>query len=272
LLAKATFTAICDLHGRDKADKDGFILVSGPQLLSKWLGESEAGVREIFDRNRRFYERHGIPGVIAIDEADAILARRGRGVSSDIRDTMVPQFLSKMDGVDSSQAIMFLLTNKPDSLDDAVVREGRIDRHIKVDRPTRQSTPDILSIHLRGTPLSGTDHKEVSGKLVEAIFDPGRVIYEVTLADGKRDRMTFGDVVSGATLAAVPRRAKALAMERCIATGKTEGVRMEEFLKAADLIHQEREGMQDDFAQTEWLDARGIRDNRARFDNVVCGV
>ncbi len=272
LLVKATFTAICELHGREKADKDGFILVSGPQLLSKWLGESEAGVREIFERNKRYYERTGLPGVIAIDEADAILPRRGSGICSDIRDTMVPQFLSKMDGVDPKMGIVFLLTNRPDALDEAAVREGRCDRHIKVERPSRQTAPEILGIHLRKLPLVGTDATEVVGKLVESVFDPGRVVYEVAVK-GKKDKMTFGDVVSGATLAAIPERAKALAMARCI-KGKTkpDGVRMEEFLEAVNLVYASREGQHDTYAQQEWLDERGVRQADAKFDNLVCGV
>ncbi len=271
LLARAVYTSISKLHGATEFKGDGFILVSGPQLLVKWVGDSEAGVRDIFDRSDRYSQKTGRPGVIAIDEADAILGRRGEGrPGGDMRETMVPQFLAKLDGVNKTKGIVLLMTNRPNSLDEGVIREGRVERHIKITRPTRQTAPEVLGIYLRDCPLKGTDAAEVIGKVLESVYDQGRVVYGVQTTTGEKFRMTFGDVVSGATFAAIPKRAKSLSMVRSVSSGKPpEGVRLEDFLKAVEIVYGSRESVDDRYAQAEWLEAKGMQKENVKFTNVV---
>ena len=151
LLAKAAATAIARAHGKDIAS--GFVYVKGPELLGTFIGTTEAAIRAIFKAARDHQAKHGYPAVVFIDEADALLGARDRGQHTTINATVVPQFLAEMDGLDDAAAMLLLATNRPDMLDPAVVREGRIDRKVRVGRPTLADTRMILQIHLRNRPL-----------------------------------------------------------------------------------------------------------------------
>ena len=113
-------------------------MVSGPEILDKYVGVPEATIRHIFARARKFYQKTGIRPVIFLDEAESILAKRDSGISSDVLRTIVPAFLAEMQGVRESGAIVILATNKPESLDYAAIREGRIDVKLRIGRPIKR--------------------------------------------------------------------------------------------------------------------------------------
>lgn len=159
LLAKAAATSLATIHGTS-AKSTGFIYVKGPELLNMWVGNTEAEIRGLFARGRDHFKKNGYPAILFIDEADAILGARGgssHGSEGTLANTIVPQFLSEMDGLQDSGVFVLLATNRPDVLDPAVTRDGRIDRKVAVLRPEQQAAGDILKIHLRNRPLSGAD-------------------------------------------------------------------------------------------------------------------
>src|SRR5271155_5446953 len=181
MLAKAAATALAELYGKESRGS-GFIYVKGPELLNKWLGETEANIRRIFASAREHKEKHGYPAIVFIDEADALLGRRGSmgpGYEGMER-TLVPQFLAEMDGMTSSGAFVLLATNRPDILDPAVVRDGRIDRKVHVSRPTEKDEASIFDRLLRDrhpqVGMTGADCAHV-------LFASTRVLWHVKLKD-----------------------------------------------------------------------------------------
>jgi len=151
LLAKAAATSLANLHG--KPASTGFIYVKGPEILNKWVGESEATIRDLFQRARDHKKKHGYPAVLFIDEADAILTARGsdhRGMEK----TIVPMFLAEMDGMDQDGPLVLLATNRSDQLDPAIVRDGRVDRKIEVTRPLPEDALEIFRMYLKGKPIA----------------------------------------------------------------------------------------------------------------------
>lgn len=206
MIAKAIFNDINARFG-GKPNADAFIHLKGPELLSKWIGETEAQIRAIFARGRRYKEKTGSPAMLFIDEAESLLPVRGSRRSSDVETTVVPMFLAEVDGMDASSLIILLATNRPDQLDEAVVRPGRIDRRFTVERPTRNEAKEILSIHFAKVPGEVQKLAEVG---VEEFFSDTRSLPNRKVATHLRDQ------VSGAVLAEVARRAKGLAFRRAV--------------------------------------------------------
>lgn len=182
-----------------------FIYVSGPQLLNMYVGESERNIRRLFATARDYRERFDAKSVLFIDEADAILQHRGSGRSSDMEKTIVPQFLTEMDGLGDSGTFVILATNRADTLDPAIIRDGRIDRRILVDRPDLDTSREIARIHFSKTRIR-EDADELAN--VAAIG-----IHASPLARA----------VSGAMLENVVERSKRAAIER-EAGGKVLGI------------------------------------------------
>lgn len=227
LLAKAAATSIARAYGKDAST--GFIYVKGPELLSTWIGRSEAGIRDLFAAARKHKDRTGYQAVVFMDECDALLGARDRGHNVTLNATIVPQFLAEMDGLDESAAIFILATNRPDMLDHAVVREGRVDRKIRVGRPTRDDTRLIFEIHLRNRPLAGSGHAEVA---TEALFSEGMVVRDY----GGGNVLRLRDFVNGALIAASVKAASTAAILRDIETGhrKAGGIRPEDIVRALE--------------------------------------
>jgi ATP-dependent 26S proteasome regulatory subunit len=194
MLAKACATSMARMHG-DSFRDSGFIFSKGPDVLDKFLGESEAAVRKMFEAARRHKKEHGYSAILFIDEADAILGRRGNSQWEGMLRTIVPMFLAEMDGLDETGALVLLTTNRPDMLDPAVIRDGRIDRRILVPNPSLQEAMAIVKIHLRGRPL---ESEELANKIVERLS---------------------GKEVSGAQLAGAVQRVVAHALRRAKGDG-----------------------------------------------------
>lgn len=237
MLAKAMATALGELHGKSSS-ASGFQSVKGPELLSKFVGESEGAVRRLFANARLHHKAHGYPAIIFLDEADALLGKRGASRFEGMERTMVPQFLAEMDGMDDSGATVVIATNRADSLDPAVVREGRIDLKILVTRPTRAEVPDIIAKHLRGRPLLGMTLEGASRRGAEDLFAPKHVL--VMVRASRDERFTLGHVASGALCAGLVERATSLAMRREKQTGEPGGIAADDLAKAAEQLCAEQ--------------------------------
>lgn len=214
LLAKAIATDIGKMHG-----KPGFFAINGPELLNCYVGETERAIRDLFAAADDFYKENKYPAIIFIDEADALLSRRGSGVSSDIDKTIVPTFLSCMDGMKAATSFVLLATNRPDVLDPAITREGRLDRKLIVPRPSRESAEAIYKIHLGKTSCK-EDPAELAGKAADASFRDTLVLKDVKDTRGNEHPFLLSDVISGSMIASIVQEAGRVALRRDLDAGR----------------------------------------------------
>ena len=270
MFGKAIFTSItatCAAKGA-KASQ-GFILVSGPEILDKYVGVPEATIRHIFARARKFYEKTNIRPVIFLDEAESILAKRDSGISSDVLRTIVPAFLAEMQGVRQSGAIVILATNKPESLDYAAIREGRIDVKLRIGRPDRKAAREIFLKNMKNVPVSETTTSEkLADTFAAQLFSDKRVIYEIERVGAAGENTTvhfaLADIVSGAMVPVVVEEAKRLALERELAKPQaTEGVRPEDVVAGVESVYRQS------FASDH---AEALRDFTHDFVDSIRGV
>jgi proteasome-associated ATPase len=218
--------------------KEYFMHVKGPEILNMWVGESERMVREIFATARE-KRRDGFMPFLFIDEAESILGTRRASRHSNILSTLVPMFCAEMDGIDSlNDVVIILASNRADLIDPAILRPGRIDRKIKVNRPNREGAGQIYRIYLTpDLPYDGALGKEAENigaavdKLIERFVDwqftrrDENKFLEVTLRSGRKEILYRSDLISGAIIASIVERAKAMAIKRAIATQQEEGIR-----------------------------------------------
>jgi len=257
LLAKATATSLARIHGGHEVSK-GFLYIKGPEILDRYVGTAEGLIRHIFNRARKHKEEHGYPAVIFIDEADAILGKRGMGISSDIERTIVPMFLAEMDGLEDSGAVVLLATNRADVLDPAVVRDGRIDRKIRITRPTRESAASIFGLHLKGVPLNnGYTHQEVAERGAEELFSESRTLYEVSLnGNGSgpiKRNFTLAHITNGGMIASIVDQATSIAMHRDIKSGKHGGLKCDDISLAIDAVFDQNLDLNHNDELTEFV-------------------
>ena len=245
--------------------KQCFMHIKGPEILNMWLGESERQVREIFSRAREKRKEGYLP-VVFIDEAESILGTRRAMRSHSISNTVVPMFCAEMDGIDSLQDVVLILaSNRPDLIDPAILRPGRIDRKIKVTRPGKADAGEILKIYLTpdlpidlgleesGSELNAIDH--CVNEMVEEIFarrDDTRFL-EVTLKSGRKEILHRADLCSGAVLESIVRRAKEYAILRSIASGNDEGISLEDLMNAVATEYAENEIFPPNDSTEDWL-------------------
>ena len=269
LTAKAAAASLARTHGSQNF-QSGFIYVKGPELLSKWVGEAEQGVRSLFTRGREHFQKHGYPALLFIDEADSLLRMRGTGKSSDMENTIVPQFLSEMDGLEASGVMVLLATNQPKHLDPAIVREGRIDRHVKISRPTQKNAIDYFRIHMRGLPLAkGVEIDEAATLAVEELFHPQRALYRVTHRN-KAEIFRLADTVTGAMIAGVVEQAKSIAMKRDLAKGgKPKGVLPQDFSISVNNHHIQHQDLNPQFDLEDFCDRLGFDRKEVQIEKVA---
>jgi proteasome-associated ATPase len=233
MLAKAVATSLASVHGAG-ARAGGFIYVKGPEVLNKFVGASEGAVRGIFASARQFEKENGYPAVICIDEADALVPRRGMHANEGMERTIVPQFLAEMDGLDATGAVVLLLTNRPDALDPAVVRDGRIDRKIRVARPTRDDAKEIVVGVLKGRLT--TIPEDLTTRVVDEVWGGKYPVLMIRSKSKLGDRrLGLEKFVSGAMIVGIVERATQLAIRRDVASGKESGI------GEADIIEAVRE-------------------------------
>ena len=268
LIGKATaYNLTRQLTKKTGEDMQQFFMhIKGPEILNMWVGESERMVREIFATARE-KRRDGFLPFIFIDEAESILGTRRAGRYSSILSTLVPMFCTEMDGIESlNQVVIILASNRADLIDPAILRPGRIDRKIKVDRPDREAAKDIYKIYLStDLPYDPALIKRTGGvkeavdwlvdKVTEAQFarkDENKFL-EVTLRSGKRDTLYRGDLVSGAIIASVVERSKELAIKRAINSLQEEGISESDLLLSLNTEYSENDIFPPNDIVEDWL-------------------
>ena len=250
MIAKAVAANLAEQISLKRGEKiKGFFLnVKGPELLNKYVGETERKIREIFVKARE-KANEDVPVVIFFDEMDALFRTRGTGISSDMESTIVPQLLAEIDGVEGLKNVIVIgASNRQDLIDPAILRPGRLDVKIKIERPDQAAAGDIFAKYLTAElPIAAAELEAAGGvaaaavtqmiaTVVEAMFsitDANRLL-EVTYANGENEMLYFKDFASGAMIESIVRRAKKLALKRYIE-------RAEKGLTADDLIAAVRE-------------------------------
>jgi proteasome-associated ATPase len=246
--------------------REFFMHIKGPEILNMWVGESERMVREIFATARE-KRRDGYLPFIFIDEAESILGTRRAGRWNSILSTLVPMFCTEMDGLESlHDAVIIIASNRADLIDPAILRPGRIDRKIKVHRPTKDGAKEIYGIYLtpelpydpallaeKGGVSGVVEH--LVGRIIEAQFghrDENRFL-SITLRSGRKETLYRGDLVSGAIIASIVERAKSLAIKRALATGKEEGISEQDLLLSLDAEYHENDIFPPSDITEDWL-------------------
>ncbi len=268
LIGKATaYNLTKQLRGKSGADmREYFMHIKGPEILNMWVGESERMVREIFATARE-KRREGYMPFLFIDEAESILGTRRASRYSSILSTLVPMFCSEMDGIDSlNEVVIILASNRADLIDPAILRPGRIDRKIKVNRPNKRGAQEIYRIYLSddlpydAALLKGADSTAAAidaliERLLERQFakrEENRLL-EVTLRSGRKEALYRSDVISGAIIASIVERAKAMAIKRAIASGKDEGISETDLEVAFNAEYLENEILPATDITEDWL-------------------
>ena len=249
-----------------KEMREFFMHIKGPEILNMWVGESERMVREIFSTARE-KRREGFLPFIFIDEAESILGTRRGGRFSSILSTLVPMFCTEMDGLESlHDAVIIIASNRADLIDPAILRPGRIDRKIKVSRPTKEGAREIYSLYLtpdlpydpallteKGGPQAVVEH--LVGKVIETQFahrDENRFL-NITLRSGRKEVLYRGDLVSGAIIASIVERAKSHAIRRALASGLDEGISENDLLVSLEAEYQENDIFPPTDITEDWL-------------------
>jgi proteasome-associated ATPase len=253
--------------GRPPVTSGAFLHVKGPEILNMWLGESERMVRDLFAQARARRKEGALP-FIFIDEAESVLGTRRAMRSFNISNTLVPMFCSEMDGIESLHDVVIILaSNRPDLIDPAVLRPGRIDRKIKVARPDREASGEILKVYLtEELPLHPSVVSERGGELrqavaslvnetIDAIFkrtDENRLL-SIRLRNGQNNVLYRGDLVSGAILSSIVQRAKEKAIDRTIQSGEPAGLSAKDLFESVSEEFRQGEMLPPDDAAEEWL-------------------
>ncbi|WP_207761071.1 proteasome ATPase [Bifidobacterium simiarum] len=278
LIAKAVAHALAAGSGSDgtagsakaagSAKTNGvFLSVKGPEILSKFVGESERIIRSIFDRARKRAEG-GKPVIVFIDEMDSLLRTRGSGVSSDVETTIVPQFLAELDGIESlGNVIVIGASNRVDMIDPAVLRPGRLDVKIRIDRPGRDQAADILRHYLTDDlPLAdGMTADALIDVMVGEIFrrDDTRHVCDIRDERGDWTSVYFGGLISGAMLRNIVDRAKTAAVKQSIVSGTEARLDARLLGRAVEEEYREAVDAITGANPQQWTRLNGIDVNRA---------
>ena len=258
--------------GSDVPVRTHFLSVKGPELLNKYVGETERQIRLIFQRARE-RSREGHPVVVFFDEMEALFRTRGTGVSTDVETTIVPQLLAEIDGVEGLRDVIVIgASNREDMIDPAILRPGRLDVKIRVARPDREAAHEILALSLDGSvPLDGALVAEHGGdtgaasralvaRIVTEVYDegPATEFLEVRYAGGASEVLHLHDFSSGAMLASIVARAKRRAVKRAV-TGGGDGVRTEDVVAAVRDEFRENEDLPSTTNPDDWARISGRR-------------
>ena len=270
-VANSLATRVRQLTGRDDI-KGYFINIKGPELLNKYVGETERKIREVFQKASE-KSKEGVPVIIFFDEMDSLFRSRGMGISSDMESTLVPQFLAEIDGVESLRDVVVIgASNRQDLLDPAVLRPGRLDIKIKIDRPTSEGAKDIFAKYFTSDlPIAASELERFdndSGKTVQHLIDKAidemyatteeNKFIEVTYARGERDILYFKDFVSGAMIENIVSRAKKMAIKRLIGSdGKEKGMTFENLKDAIHEEYKENEDLPNTTNPDDWAKISG---------------
>ncbi|HEY7470365.1 MAG TPA: proteasome ATPase [Acidimicrobiia bacterium] len=278
LIAKAVANSLAKKVSEQTGSPDVrsyFLNIKGPELLNKWVGETERQIRMIFQRAKEKSDE-GVPVIVFFDEMDSLFRTRGTGISSDVESTIVPQLLSELDGVESLKNVVVIgASNREDLIDPAILRPGRLDVKIKINRPDTVAAREIFRIYISDeTPLDaaalekeGGDPVKVIDSYIEATVeamyaesDENRFL-EVTYASGDREVLYFKDFASGAMIENIVRRAKKDAIKRQISGGEP-GVRLSDLIDAIKQEFREQEDLPNTTNPDDWAKVSGKKGER----------
>jgi proteasome-associated ATPase len=278
LIAKAVANSLAkkvtEVTGRDS--RSYFLNIKGPELLNKYVGETERHIRLVFQRAREKAE-DGTPVIVFFDEMESLFRTRGTGISSDMESTIVPQLLAEIDGVETLKNVIVIgASNREDLIDPAILRPGRLDVKIKINRPDEESAAQIFAQYLTADlPLDpdevqslggGDQYKAVASMIertVEEMYrtDETNQFLEVTYQNGDKEIMYFKDFSSGAMIENIVRRAKKLAIKRELAGGQ-RGIRVDDLLGSIHREYKEHEDLPNTTNPDDWAKISGKKGER----------
>jgi proteasome-associated ATPase len=272
LIAKAVANSIAQklAHLTSKEVRSFFLHVKGPELLNKYVGESERNIREVFKKAKEKAD-DGFPVIVFFDEMDALFRTRGSGISSDVESTIVPQFLSEIDGVERLRNVIVIgASNRQDLIDPAVLRPGRLDVKIKIDRPDKAAAKDIFSKYLTpDLPWHAEELAQDDGDAIRAVerligltvesmyaLSEENQYLEVTYGNGDKETFYLKDFSSGALIEGIVSRAKKYAIKRLLANGE-RGIKSVDLLKAVRDEFKEHEDLPNTTNPDDWAKIAG---------------
>jgi len=286
MIAKAVANNLAARISEKRGEKvKGFFLnIKGPELLNKYVGETERKIREIFIKARE-KAAEDVPVVVFFDEMDALFRTRGSGISSDVETTIVPQLLAEIDGVEHLKNVIVIgASNRQDLIDPAILRPGRLDVKIKIERPDAAAAVDIFNKYMTTElPINESEVRQSSGDAqaavdrmiaatIEEMYSLGEEnrFLEVTYANGDKEVLYFKDFSSGAMIESVVRRAKKLALKRYIQTSE-KGIKVEDLLNAVREEFKENEDLPNTTNPDDWAKIAGKKGERIVYVKPLTG-
>ena len=286
LIAKAVANSlakkVAELTGNENV-RSYFLNIKGPELLNKYVGETERQIRLVFQRAREKAEE-GVPVIVFFDEIDSLFRTRGTGISSDMESTIVPQLLAEIDGVEALRDVIVIgASNREDLIDPAILRPGRLDVKIKIERPDEAAAQQIFARYLTPRlPLDPSEVAELGGgepaKAVQAMIertvqemyraDDDNRFLEVTYQNGDKEILYFKDFASGAMIENIVRRAKKLAIKRTIAGGG-RGIRLSDMIESIKQEYKENEDLPNTTNPDDWAKISGKKGERIVYVRTI---
>ncbi len=286
LIAKAVANSlakkVAELTG-NQGVRSYFLNIKGPELLNKYVGETERQIRLVFQRAREKAEE-GVPVIVFFDEMDSLFRTRGTGISSDMESTIVPQLLAEIDGVEALRDVIVIgASNREDLIDPAILRPGRLDVKIKIERPDEVAAQQIFARYLTARlPLDAGDVASFGGgdpeKAVQAIIertvaemyrvDDDNRFLEVTYQNGDKEILYFKDFSSGAMIENIVRRAKKLAIKRRLA-GEGRGIRLDDMIESIKQEYKENEDLPNTTNPDDWAKISGKKGERIVYVRTI---
>src|SRR5665213_2800275 len=276
-LAKKVAERMGDEHARSY-----FLNIKGPELLNKYVGETERQIRLVFQRAREKAEE-GYPVIVFFDEMDSLFRTRGTGISSDMESTIVPQLLAEIDGVETLRNVIVIgASNREDLIDPAILRPGRLDVKIRIERPNVNSAKQIFTQYLvTSLPLAERELKDAGGdpeRAVRAMIDEAvgamysigdeNKFLEVTYQNGDKETLFFKDFSSGAMIENIVRRAKKLSIKRTIAGGD-RGIGADDLLESIRQEFREHEDLPNTTNPDDWAKISGRKGERIVYIRTI---
>jgi len=286
MIAKAVANNLAARISETRGEKvNGYFLnIKGPELLNKYVGETERKIREIFVKARE-KAAEDVPVVVFFDEMDALFRTRGTGISSDVETTIVPQLLAEIDGVERlANVIVIGASNRQDLIDPAILRAGRLDVKIKIERPDKAAAVDVFNKYMTTElPIHEAEIRQDAGDAQAAVdrmiaatveamysFDEENRFLEVTYANGDKEVLYFKDFASGAMIESVVRRAKKLALKRYIQR-REKGITGDDLLNAVREEFKENEDLPNTTNPDDWAKIAGKKGERIVYVKSLVG-
>jgi len=286
LIAKAVANSLAKKvaeRSGDGAARSYFLNIKGPELLNKYVGETERQIRLVFQRAREKSEE-GVPVIVFFDEMDSLFRTRGSGISSDVESTIVPQLLAEIDGVEALKNVIVIgASNREDLIDPAILRPGRLDVKIKIERPDETAAAQIFSRYLMASlPLDEAEVRSLGGgdkekavrlmieRTVEEMYrdEEANQFLEVTYQNGDKEVMYYKDFASGAMIENIVRRAKKLAIKRQIAK-EGKGIKTQDLIDSIKQEYKEHEDLPNTTNPDDWAKISGKKGERIVYIRTI---